>query len=652
MADPLCHGTTVIYNEHEIRNVLTESMDTTTVYDSTGVDPIGLRTKMTFIGEIHALGAGQTMDDNLHGFTWSPPTDTIAPGLYNIIQQFLRPRQELYINVGQDQLFYIRPGAVANCKEPAPVAPVGGNWDNYDIANGPHTTCQVIAVKGSRSAKCRFSVEFTTQLQCSQYQDQGYVLNIRWRVHDDIDCRTWLTRRTYEGAIRFRARFTDVDGVNPHDVARVRAFPPLLRGFRRETVAYHEEPNALEISFIVIDQETYSAAPSPATFWDGTYTVTMAQGAVTNTQNLSFTLKGDPIIKKTDLFTLAMYIIDSKLQMRINRAPGEAAPNFLLMSAMFQERLPENEINVSVTTWSASSTPDENATGERFLANMSQSENPSSLLGKQFTLGQELPKEVSAYPSIPTGYYKYHDPKIATVPIRWPQAVSFLLCNLQNPCCPESLTSRPVGTKAGYPIIGNYGGVSRQEPITYSLAKTLYSASHTKSSYEYYKMSSDLVTDTGWRAFPLGTQCSSSSDAATVAFAHLHCPVQVRKITINAMRINAWPELPKPIHWEDDTVSPAVKHILRDYTIEPMPVQLSADGCDSLHEVVATYYYYLDRPYQVTSAYKMPVGRLPYVSKAKLAATNPKTEQGDDANKQAIDQMYFIHPKELLATVP
>ena len=597
MADPLCHGTTVIYNDLEIRNVLTESMDTTTVYDSTGVDPIGLRTKMTFVGEVYALGSSE---DNVHGYTWSAPADTLASGLYNVIQQFLRPRQELYVNFGQDQLFYIRPGGVADCAEPSPVAPVGGNWNQYDIANGPRTTCQVLAIKGQRAAKCRFSIEFTTQLQCGT--TQGYVLNIRWRVHDDIDCRTWLTRRTYEGAIRFRARFTDIDGVNQHDIARARAFPPLLRGFRRETVAYHEEPNALEISFVVIDQETKSAAPSPATFWDGTYTVTMAMGAVTCTQNLTFTLKGDPIIKKTDLFTLAMYIIDSKLQMTINRAPGQPAPNFLLMSAMFQERLPENEINVSVTTWSASSTEDENAADNRFLANLSQAENPGSLLGDKFTLGQDLPESVSAYPSIPTGYYKYYDPKVSTVPIRWPQAVSFLLCQLQNPCCPQELINTPVATVPGYPILSSYSTVVRQEPMTYGLAKTLYSASHTKSSYEYYKMSSDLVTDTGWRAFPLGDQCGPSSDSATVAFSHLHCPVQIRKITINAMRINAWPELPKPIHWIDDTANPPVKHILRDYTIEPMPVQLSADGCDSMHEVIATYYYYLDRPYQDNSS--------------------------------------------------
>jgi hypothetical protein len=126
--------------------------------------------------------------------------------------------------------------------------------------------------------------------------------------------------------------------------------------------------------------------------------------------------------------------------------------------------------------------------------------------------------------------------------------------------------------------------------------------------------------------------------------------VQIRKITINAMRINAWPELPKPIHWIDRRANPPVTHVLKEYTIEPLPVQTSADGADTIHEVNATYYYYLDRPYQVCSAYKMPVGRLPYVDKAKLAARTSHTEGSVSGDKRAIDQMFFVDPKELLET--
>lgn len=651
MPNPLCHSTTVIYGGLEFRNVLTDSMDTETVYDATGVDPIGHRIRMTFLADMYPIGE---QADYVHGHTWSADTDALSPGLRDAIEWFLRPRQELTIKFGDAILYDVRPGGVADCSEPDPVSAVGGNWKNFDIANGPRTTCSVMSIQGARAARCRLTVEFTIQLNCGPQEQVGHVLNVRWRVHDDIDCRTWLTRRTYEGVIRFRARILEEDGANPFDVARNRAFPPLLRGFRREQIAYHENPNALEISFIVIDQETYAAAPSPAIHWDGTYTVTMAQAAVTSTQNLTFTLRGDPTIQKTDLLTLAMFIIDSKLQFRINRDVSDRAPNFLLQSCMFQERLSENEINVSATLWSANAVDDENSTTGRFLVNLSQSPQPGALLNSKFTLGQELHDWVSNESAIPAPYKKQYDRQVNTLPQRWPQEVSFLLANLQTPCCPQALTNKEAMTGAGAPITPNYSDNSRQYPKEYALSKTLYSSSHTKASYEYYRMSSDLIGDTGWRGFPLGKQCASSSSnpTSTVAFAHIHCPVQIRKVTINAMRVNAWPEIPKPVHWEDDSVSPPIKHVLKEYTIEPLPVQLSADGRDSMHEVIATYWYYLDRPYEVGSAYKMPVGRVPYISKAKLATVNQTNEVGNVcADKRAMDQSFFIDPKELLATV-
>jgi hypothetical protein len=164
--------------------------------------------------------------------------------------------------------------------------------------------------------------------------------------------------------------------------------------------------------------------------------------------------------------------------------------------------------------------------------------------------------------------------------------------------------------------------------------------------YQFYRMSSDIIGDTGWRGFPTGQQCSSTTSQATVAFAHLHWPVQIRKVTIHATRVNAWPELIRPVHWRDPDTN--ITHVLAHYTIEPLPVQLSADGRDTLHEVVATYFYYLDRPYQVEYAHKFPVGKLPYVAKAGLKV-GVITKGSQDGDASAIDQQFFLDPAELLA---
>jgi hypothetical protein len=644
MPDPLCNATTVIYNGLTIRNVLTDQISSETIYDRTGVDPIGVRTRMSFVAELYGTEDAPAH----HGHTWAAPGTQLADGVKNVIQKFLLPRQELIIMFGADVLFHVLPGGAAKCAEPQPST--GQSYISIqDISNGPRTTCQVIAVRGAKAAKCRFTVEFMLPSSCGP-DVRHDILNIRWRVADDIECQSWLTRRVYEGAIRFRTRVTDAY-LNPHMLARTYAFPPLLRGFRRESIAYHEDSNALEISFVIVDQELFAAAPSPATFWDGTYTLTLSKGAASATQDLSFVLKGDKTLPKGYLGVLAMYIIDAKMSFRINRGPTDPAPNMMLMSAVFQERLSDNEIRVSVQTFSSGD--------EALQVGISQGKKPGidPMTGLPFqnTWTHPLPPEVSEWDTgTPNPRHKKYDPEVTTIPDEFSAGVSTLLCALQNPCCIQDLRNPGLGVTPAIHA-DTYGSPKVQRPYIFKRDKQLYDEKQNKASYAYYRMSSELITDTGWRAFPLGKQCVTGSDSsqATVAFSHLHCPVQIRKVTINAMRINAWPELPKPVHWIDDTgPRPGIKHILKTYTIEPMPVQLSADGCDSLHEVIATYYYYLDRPYKVGSQYKMPVGRIPFVSKAQLASHVTHEDSATDGDKRAISQMFFLDPKELLESFP
>lgn len=638
MPDPLCHGTTVYYNGITIRNVITESLASETVYDRANVDPIGVKTQMTFTAEIYGADSGSSGSNAHHGLTWTSASKTdLAVGLRDVINKFLQPRKALIITMGSSILFDITASQVAPCDTPQ-VPLEGSKAKNQDIANGPRTTAQVLGVMGDRSAKCRFTIEFTLPLDCGTLPNTADILNVRWRVNDDIECQTWMTRRTYEGAIRFRTRFTNpaAPARTPHYLARTWCLPPLIRGFRRESISYHEDPNALEISFVIIDQEIYASAPSPATFWDGTYTMTLGKNSAFCTQDLSFVLKGDRWIDKSYLMQLAMYIIDTKMAFRINRHPYEKIQNRLLVSAMFQERLSANEIRVSVQMWSSGSdavylaisqTPHTDASG-----------NP---IGNTFT--SDLPITVSDYTDNPR--QKPYDPEITTVPEEFSAGVSLLLAALQTPCCPldmhGNIHSASVNAYDEVPE-----SVDRYEPMIYDRTQQLYTDTQSKASYAYYRMQSDLITDTGWRAFPLGRQCTTPSSTATVAFAHLHCPVQIRKITINAQRINAWPELPKLVHWKD--AKSGILHVLKSYAIEPLPVQLSADGCDSIHEVLATYYYYLDRPYEVCSQYKMPVGRLPFISKEQLAITAAAghDDPGIVADKRGIDQSFFLEPKD------
>jgi len=635
----LCQ-TDVTYNGIVIRNVLTESVDMSPTYDSTNVDPIGVHTTVVFTGELHT----SDVDPGTQGcrVNWSKADGVgLATGLHDTIRQFLQPRHNFEMTINDEVLFSISPDATATCGEPSGKRDSDGGMttlgaiESYDISHGPRTKCQILAIKGTRSAKCRFTVEFVTLMRCgTDPVGIGDILNMRWVVADDIDCKNWLTRRMYQGRIRFRSRAL---AINPHVLARNFAFPPILRGFKRESISYHEDSNALELTFSIIDQETWAAAPAPATSWEGTYTMTFPQYGVACEQELNLLLRADKTISKKHLVTLAMYILEAKVHwewLRTN-APG----TIFLQSSTLQENLAENEIRFNARVISI----DANA----WVANVKQ------FKGGVFEFGNPLSPNVSHWTrGIVNPRDRSYDKELVVVPASLSAAASILLSILQNPCCPKNLSQPPLGTTG--PDIPVYPTTPvADSTVVEQYTSARYSTSHHKAAYSFYKMSSSMTSDTGWRGFPLGTQCTTVSDQPSVAFAHIHCPVQIRKVTIHATRINAWPELIKPIHWKDPNTD--IKHVLKQYTIDPSPVHLSADGRDAMHEVVATYWYYLDRPYKVESLNKIPVGRLPYVTKESLvlgAYTNAGGP-GDrpDPDGSAIDQQFFLDPADLLAAV-
>ena len=635
----LCQ-TDITYNEVTIRNVLTESVEMSPTYDSTNVDPVGIHTTVVFTGDLHT----SDVDQEIHGsrVNWSKADGVgLAPGLHDTLRKFLQPRHEFKMTINDEVLFLISPDATAPCGEPSGKRDSEGGMttlgviEGYDISHGPRTKCQILAIKGTRTAKCRFTVEFVALMRCgTDPVGIGDILNMRWVVADDIDCKSWLTRRMYQGRIRFRSRALSI---NPHVLARNFAFPPILRGFKRESVSYHEDPNALELTFSIIDQETWAAAPAPATSWEGTYTMSFPQYGVSCEQELNLLLRSDKSVSKRLLVTLAMYILEAKVHwewIRTN-SPG----TIFLQSSTLQENLAENEIRFNARVISI----DANA----WVMNVSKFKGS----GGGFDFGSPLRPDVSHWTrGIVNPRDRMYDKELVVVPKNLSAAASILLSILQNPCCPKNLSQPPTGvTGADIPAYTTTPQVDATQLEQFTSAR--YSESHQKAAYSFYKMSSSLSSDTGWRGFPLGKQCSASSSEATVAFAHLHCPIQIRKVTIHASRVNAWPELIKPVHWKDPNTN--IVHVLKHYTIDPSPVQLSADGRDAMHEVIATYWYYLDRPYNVGPGYKLAVGRLPYVTKNPLVlgAYTPAGSPGNhpDPDGSAIDEQFFLNPSDLLA---
>lgn len=642
----ICY-TQVTYAGVEVKNVLTESIQCAPVYDSTNTDVIGNHYTVEFIGEIHIAG---TWEHGIQSSSWEtpPPNVSVQSGgtVFDIVRQFLQPRQRFTMINGDATWFDVYPSTVENCNPEQ-------NKEQGDIEHGPRSACQILSVKGSRAVKCRFRVDFTIPPKCEGLPGYPFagVLHLRWWVADNVDGKTWLTTRRYTGVLRLRNAQTtgSFPGQPPGapDLAYLKSLflPPIQRGFRRDAVELAQSPNGLEWHFSITDIEQWAQPPSPATDWSGSFTLSFPQLAITCEQEIRLRLRGERTLKKQALFTLAQFIIDQKLQWDRLRILSDSNSdlNTFMLSQVWEEDLVQNEMNVSA---------------RMKIFNVSQwlTGLPEGKSG--FTLGDFLGASVTsgmwgaAGLAVPYPPAKDYNPEEYRQPEGTPTAekTNVFLAALQNPCCVsvigQAVSSDLPGTYD--PAVPTYPKGSEITPIHPGDASTptyWSTDNHGKAMYMHYAMGSKLHVDTGWRGFPLGKQCSTSSSQATMAFAHLHCPCSIREIKIHASRINAWPQLPKPVHFKDPATD--ITHVLRHYTVEPYAVQISADGRDLLHEVAATYYYYLDRPYDVLGSDEyLPVGVLPYVTDKDLRYG--VIIDGIDRNGSQIAASNFISPSPML----
>lgn len=629
---PILDGTTIIYNGVEIKNVATESIDIEPMKDSFGqVDIVGIRVRMAFTGVIHcSTGSncrGYRIPNASAGQCDNGGGSNLGPGLAAMIESFLLPRCELKVFLGGEILWHITPPSTEHCKI------VNAVGTDLEINNGPTTKLRVLSVQYDYSVRAAFEIEFVKAVRCNGRQGQILqdVQNLRYVVDEDIDCTTWLRTRTYRGKLRVYALAgDDVDGngaiqqvaiINPYALGKWLAMPPLQYGFRRESVRYALSENGLELSFFVADKEQKSAAPYPACNWEGSFAIQFPEGEVICDSTLEFTLTAAPEFRKIELYNLAYRIFEAKTKYfrRLTNhwsTPDEWTGSVYVTSHEIAESLKDNTIRAS---WRLRNfTPREYASNLRAL-------DPSG----ENMICQDLPSSVVASHD--------YNPLIATDP---PDSLGELrglfICALQNPCCPQRMPEQSV--ESGAPLYAQIQKSSPPAEYAGSYTDEKYSTAHKERMYQWYKLSSELVGDSGWRGFPLGAQCQSSGSQATAAFAQIHCPVAVRHVRIHALRVDEFPQLPRLEHWTDRY---RIRHVLAHYKIEPCPPAFSADGDSRLHEVYADYYYYLDRPPDVTSSSNEGIlaGVLPYTTNIPV----PKEVSAIGSDK-------FIDPKEILDT--
>lgn len=569
----------ISYNGIVIKDVLTEHIDQTIERDSTGVDPIGVRVNISVRGIVH-LTQGATL-----GLAVGP---NLAVGQGVVTAALMHPRKRFTMTIAGNKLFDIYPGATPAGTTPAPTL------GQMDVHHGPTPKLEILQIIGDRSLRVRFSVEFVVP-NCTGSQSAGY-LNMRFWVADDIDCSDWTTTRTYQGALR------TYHAINDPKLFRNVVMPPLQRGFVRQSIALHESSDGLSLNFTIVDKEVWAAPPSPATSWQGNFTIA-APGTASEPMGyaeLRFTLKAPKSVAKLDLATLAMNIMDAKLHLkeRLNNS-------VFAESITFSEDLAANAITAYARIRHIGAKPGDET--NHFLNHF------STEFGKPLTLGD-------------------YNKEIASLPHPTATLTGLFMSRLQTPCDPATMpqTTDDFAVDAIPP--------SPESPTqVYTSTGTepyyddSYSSSHREAPYSLSAISSSYDFDEANVVMPFGKSNAVGYDTSVVI--PLHQPTCRREVRIEAARLGKWPEMPGRSSFVDDN---GIEHRLLTWQPMPSPPQLSADGVKGLHRCDFVATYSLSRPPQ--GAEKLSVGKLPY------HVTNAR--KGIDWRNVA--STFFISPKEQL----
>ena len=261
----------VLYNGVTLTRVETKKWQEDVQYDESGMNMLGSRVEMTFEGTI--------TESSLEGYAASPHSEDAAippnvpVGVGKKIQYALRalemPRANLIVYDDiQDAEPIFAAYAENGLTENSPIQ----NQLNMDVAGGPKPISVriVYIVNGYARVEITFVVN---KIRCLEGETtggnsnnlnprNGFVISNRCWTDETID-KNFYTTKKFTGRLR-------VSSANQSVLFyRQMFYPPLERGFYRESVNFSESEDGLTLNYTVTDKQRRNAAPYPATKVEG-----------------------------------------------------------------------------------------------------------------------------------------------------------------------------------------------------------------------------------------------------------------------------------------------------------------------------------------------------------------------------------------------
>lgn len=602
--------TAFIYGSVLVKDVCTEFWDLSSEKESTGVDQIGIRGQLVLTGIVHAKekASGDEADDHT-----GVRLDNFRADLMTLLKSLSKDRRRFTLTMGGRTIFTVGPGAV----DVAGAAASSNRetiLDKMDIDNGPKVSVQVVKITGGVAAHIRFTISFLLP-NCgsgANKSDPSGLVNFRFWIHEDINCRTWLTTRTYMGRIRVAHK-----NVNPKRVARLVTVPPLEDGFQRQVVRWDESSDGLTLDFTFQDEEKIASAPwnrlanLGAIDWDGSLTASTGN-TFGFTGNIDFRLRlvGPKTTSKADLIGIGMRVAESKARFfeAASALQQQNGALVLLDSLAVTEQLHENSIEIAATI---------RHTGGNII-NGILSVGAEQLLGKpmgDLGINYDPEKHFSPGQTAGTGGLFVSILQTPCEPTRMPRTIASPPPKPSTPSVPSQ--------NGGTPSYSN-GGL---QPSTSAM-----SPSQLTSMYLEYLLSSRIEINTGKIA--LSTGAAKDSNADTLAVVNLHRQTALRFIHIDATRVNEAPQLPDPSKTFKD--ANGITHTLVGMAdFEGQAPQISADNRKLVFRAQAHLTYAMSRAPKAGES--LPIGCVPY-----------RTASQSDPSR-VLPSNSFIDPKLLLS---
>jgi len=231
--------TRIVYNEIEIRNVLTHEISQTPVYNRANRDWQYTKYRIRVSGilwvkpqpEGPTPNPGQPQRENPDlGFTGTDVNNSVE--LHVVMAEALnalrKPKKKFQYFLGEN------------------VAHVSG--PELDADNGPRPQVRLTRVISNTSAHIDFDIEFS--LPCTNYGEGSGIVAFRYWQADHIG-EDWLTTRVTKGFLRVRRNQDGLgNAITVHDLRNL-CLPPIAPSFVRTSMHFDESPNGLELSFTI-----------------------------------------------------------------------------------------------------------------------------------------------------------------------------------------------------------------------------------------------------------------------------------------------------------------------------------------------------------------------------------------------------------------